>query len=372
MRFHPARPPLRTFGIIFTAALLAAGCREGNARPVPALELATYQKLGTGEVEHLQLTKVDSVQFGTSDRDLTQITDLAPHGGRLFVLDGMRKTVAVFDAAGRLERTIGRAGHGPGEFVDPTAIAFAGDTLWVADPASGNRLSAFEPDGRFVTERRFSTPSVPVSLAVLGDRMVTMGVLVPSGPGDDGMNALAVSARGGDLLGRGCRIDPRYVQSRERDGFLAHYDFGSLASDGERLYCTESITPVIQVMDRAGHPLRQIRVAPPFYVPPRDRRMTMNQKAIFDFLGTFTSHARLFPIRGGFISVYSRFDPDAGETRYNLFVCHTSPEARCGVAENVGRPVYVDAAERIYVEEPVEVNQPMRLGIYRIVAGRGQ
>ncbi len=357
-------------GAVCVAALAAAGCRS-EPRSRSEVDLASFRRLGPGEVAALSLVKVDSVSLGTSDRDVSQITDLKVWSGRYYVLDGATKSVRVFDHRGRLTNTIGRQGRGPGEFVDPAAIAFQGERMLVADPGAGNRLSVFEKDGRFAEEVAFHTPTAPVAVATAGDRVVTMGVMVPSGTRPEDMNALAVSSARGDVLGRGCAIDPRYVESRERDGVIAHYDFGSLSTDGARMYCTQSITPVVQVMDRAGHAVRQIRLAPPFYVPPHDRKLSMNQKAIFDFMSSFTSHVRLFPLADGFVSVYSRFDPATGENRYHLFVCRGASEARCGVARNVGKPLYMDAAERVYVEEPIQLNRPARIGIYRIVSAAG-
>lgn len=348
-------------------ALLLAGCRQRVAAHAE-VDLATYHRLDAAELEPLRLDKVDSLTLGTSDREVGQITDFAIHGNEYFVLDRMLKSVRVFDHAGHLLRSIGREGHGPGEFSDPTALAFAHDTLFVADPTSGNRLSLFDGTGRFVVARSYGTPGAPVAVAITGERVTTMGVMVPSGRGGDAMTALAVSGRSGEPLGRGCVIDPRYTESREHDGFVSHYDFGSLSVDRDHVYCTQAINPVIQVMDRAGRPVRQIRVAPPFYRPPSDRPLVMNQKAVFDFMSSFTSHVRVFPTTSGFISVYSRFDRAIGENRYHLFVCHGVDSPRCGIVQNVGRPIYVDGQERLYLEEPMELNRPVRVGIYRLVA----
>ena len=46
-----------------------------------------------------------------------------PAAERVYIADGMGKRVAVFDAAGRFLRTLGRAGEGPGEFQGPSALA---------------------------------------------------------------------------------------------------------------------------------------------------------------------------------------------------------------------------------------------------------
>jgi hypothetical protein len=236
----------------------------------------------------------------------------------------------------------------------------------VADPRRGKRLQVFEESGRFVGEQPFEAATPPVGVAAAGDHVVTMGLLNVPDPAKRGWNVLAVSTLQGRQVGAGCVIDPRYVQSGRRDGMISHYDFGSVAARGDRIYCTQGISPVVQVMDLAGRPVRQIRLAPPFYTAPRERRLTMNQKEIFDFLGTFTAHARFFPVDGGFVSAYSRFDPGKGDIRYHLFACREQKQPRCGVVENVGRPIYAESLDTLFIEEEAKANEPMQVGIYRI------
>jgi hypothetical protein len=123
---------------------------------------------------------------------------------------------------------------------------------------------------------------------------------------------------------------------------------------------------VVQVMDRTGRPLRQIRVAPPFYVAPVDGKKTLNQKSIFGFLGSFTAHARYVPVQGGFVSVYTRFNQERGEVRSSLFVCRDGTPRRCGTVEDIGRPVFIPSLDTVYVAEEMLPDQPVKIGIYHI------
>jgi hypothetical protein len=66
--------------------------------------------------------------------------------GDVFVLDGAGRRVLSFDAEGRHRATYGRSGEGPGELMQPFALALgAGDTVWVLDPMNG-RLTGFPQD----------------------------------------------------------------------------------------------------------------------------------------------------------------------------------------------------------------------------------
>ncbi len=67
--------------------------------------------------------------------------------GRVAVVDRMGRQVVVLGEDGRVERTLGRDGDGPGEFRDPRFAGFWGDSLlWVSDATSG-RISVFGRDG---------------------------------------------------------------------------------------------------------------------------------------------------------------------------------------------------------------------------------
>lgn len=170
----------------------------------------------------------------------------------------------------------------------------------------------------------------------------------------------------GRTLGSGCTIDPRYPESRRRDRLLSRFDYGSVSARDGRIYCTQAVSPVVQVMDSLGRPVEQIRTAPPFYAPPGDHGFTMDQKEIFAFLGSFTALYAFYPVERGFVSVFSRFDPAKSEIRYHLFVCDTGTTRRCGVAENLPKPVYVPSLEMVYLQAETEADQPLKIGIYRI------
>jgi hypothetical protein len=71
-----------------------------------------------------------------------RIQDIAvDRAGRVYVLDNGDQKIRVFSADGKLLRTIGRTGRGPGEFTRPRKIEVVNDTLWVADNANA-RLTA--------------------------------------------------------------------------------------------------------------------------------------------------------------------------------------------------------------------------------------
>lgn len=90
--------------------------------------------------------------------------------GNLYVLDEDDFRVAVFDAAGRPLRTVGRQGGGPGELEAPYAIVVEPDgTVTVGDGGKG-ALVPFAPDGAPLPERPFGTMYLgwPIALTPSG------------------------------------------------------------------------------------------------------------------------------------------------------------------------------------------------------------
>lgn len=84
--------------------------------------------------------------------------------------------VKVIDlSSGRVVRTIGRRGAGPGEVESITRLSWHGDTLVVADRLQG-RISLFDTAGTHVrTERTISRPLPPLGRPALGVAMAPGG-----------------------------------------------------------------------------------------------------------------------------------------------------------------------------------------------------
>jgi hypothetical protein len=91
---------------------------------------------------------------------------------RVFALDAGRSELQVFERSGVHARTIGRRGAGPGEFSDPSAFGFVGDTIWVHDwPRSVTHHFALDGAYLLTTERglaldstRFRGSDLPIAL----------------------------------------------------------------------------------------------------------------------------------------------------------------------------------------------------------------
>jgi hypothetical protein len=86
----------------------------------------------------------------------------------LYVLDRLNQRVVVFDSAGRLVRTFGRRGGGPGEFGAPQQLAVTRAGEIVVSDVGRRTLSFFHGDGRFVRSQPYAGASM-----LIGKRLAT-------------------------------------------------------------------------------------------------------------------------------------------------------------------------------------------------------
>ena len=117
--------------------------------------------------------------------------------GNLYVLDAGNHRVLVLDGRGRLVRTFGKQGGGPGELLVPSGLAVLSDGSVVVADLGRSAFSVFNPDGTFRfnlpyadslgapgPEQRGATPAVlahPGGVAVFGSLRIAM-----AGPGAGG------------------------------------------------------------------------------------------------------------------------------------------------------------------------------------------
>ncbi len=75
--------------------------------------------------------------------------------GEIYVSDGYGNgRVHAFDPDGRLRRSFGAVGHGPGEFMTPHALIIDRENRVVVVDRENNRVQLFDRDGGFLSELR--------------------------------------------------------------------------------------------------------------------------------------------------------------------------------------------------------------------------
>jgi hypothetical protein len=95
--------------------------------------------------------------------------------GRLYVMDVREKRLTVVAPGTGPRRVLGRAGHGPGEFIDPVALAKDGSTLYVLDRGT-QRLETYRTGaGEISHSGSLALDFVPEDVCTMGGRVFILG-----------------------------------------------------------------------------------------------------------------------------------------------------------------------------------------------------
>lgn len=121
-------------------------------------------------IDSLDLQETDSV-FASKVNAI-----ISREGGQLLVADAAIGRVLEYSRDGRLLRTFGRRGKGPGEFSSPSWMVVLGDSQLLVKNEPAFRMEAFDlRSGAWVWGRRFDAKTT-TGLAAVGDAVV-MGLL---------------------------------------------------------------------------------------------------------------------------------------------------------------------------------------------------
>jgi hypothetical protein len=141
MRYRGA--VLRTAAVI----LLASAC-VGESGPPMSVAGSAGAAVRTHEVTPTRIADLGAFE-GDGSEVFGSVRDVIQADGHLFVVDGVGRSVEVFDLNRDHIATLGRDGDGPGEYRSPEIIEVAEDSVLVWDGRS-QRISVFEMSVGFV------------------------------------------------------------------------------------------------------------------------------------------------------------------------------------------------------------------------------
>ena len=208
--FDAERKFVRSFG--------EEGDRDGQLRTPRNVAITSEDLLYIASDKRVDVLRGDGVfvrQIGAGILDGPW--DVTVYNGEIFVADYGNSRVAVFSQEGKLVRTIGSKGTGPGQFSGSTGVAVSPDgELYVSDRQnedSNHRVQVFTPQGMYIREFGNGQLSAPQKLQFSSDKHVLVadnsnhcvavfnhdGALVSSLPCANVLYGLAVDQKG-DLL----------------------------------------------------------------------------------------------------------------------------------------------------------------------------
>lgn len=218
-----------------------------------ALALATDALGQTRPAAHYDIDRTPFVEIGgdgTGNDPLLAAVFSATKTTQGFVVgESQSATLLFLDAKGKLLRTVGRQGQGPGEFVGGIFInQCAGDSLFAWDSRT-NRVSVFTASGSFVRQIPAFATRVTCSRAGVIAMLLPPAAPVP-GRGGGMMSSVKLLNLTGDSVGGVAQVP--WGENRL---------FGastSIALRGGELYVGTGREPAIDVYDRGGRLLRRI------------------------------------------------------------------------------------------------------------------
>ena len=377
-KLHTRTPPMLDckvarkaafLGLIAASTVLASGCSAAGAaeevEPLPPIMVLD----AAAAAEELTLLPVDSLVVGIADSvRISRVTHFLPTSDRILVVDGATDRVLGFNYDGEFIRQVGKSGMGLDEYEDPYRVGVRGDSTFVLDLARFSHVLAYDSSGAYIGGVDWRNERMPTDMQLTASGMVVSTTVMPEK--GTGMTALHVLGPGGAPRGRGCRADPRVVLSDS--GMMGALVFAGLQVRNGRIYCSQNTTPVVQVTDTTGAALPPITIAPPFYVGPVDRPLTMNTKQMLAFNASFTTHVSFVPTDAGFVSTYSQYDTTMQQNRYLLFACDSTQGARrCGTLETNRRVLHVAAPDTLYLQEQGG-DGALVVGRYRLLMDNGR
>ena len=123
---------------------------------------------------------VIGVEEGSRPYVFGAIAGVAPtRDGGVLVLDMMQQELRWFDASGRHRASVGRKGRGPGEFLQPSALAVTADGLVHVVDNPNQRISTFapSPDGRAMVHLRDIRLRFPASdICAVGQHLYVLAL----------------------------------------------------------------------------------------------------------------------------------------------------------------------------------------------------
>lgn len=174
--------------VLALASVPLSGCAghastETEALVVPEWSATEVRQIAGAGDSGGALTTIAAMAIGADDA--------------VFVSQPMDGTIKEFDSAGRLARTFGQPGDGPGEFRSLGAIGLLGDTLYAVD-RNARRVTFFSLDGHVLNSFPLTpkglgdgwVPLAPTMLASDGSAVAQPGFLPRPGGGDEGQPVL--------------------------------------------------------------------------------------------------------------------------------------------------------------------------------------
>jgi DNA-binding beta-propeller fold protein YncE len=282
--------------------------------------------------------------------------------GRIYAADGGDKNVKIFDTAGKLLKTVGGGGQGPGEFKRPTSIALTKTLFAIGD--INKRVSLFSLNGEF--KHFFWVPGVVhlgSSLRFIGDTLLVIGGGRQTGTWEGYF--LHLHGINGTVLRSFFSLSETAKRMRSISVAGARFDIDSQGF----IYAVQPTEYTISVFNTAGDSITQMKVAPRYFRALRKPEPTTGGPvALNAWSKEWDILLRIFVVNDSLLAVSVG---RGGGSEFSIdFIHKTNGKFLQSITTNESL-IYVDSAKQILylvappTEEPLTV-----LRLYKPIIGR--
>jgi hypothetical protein len=101
-----------------------------------------------------KLTLIEDLALGESGETAEMFSEITAfivdRNENIYIVDRKENQIRVFDRAGKLIRSFGKQGQGPGEFNQPVGIHLTPSNELLIEDGLNRRLAIFTPEGKFL------------------------------------------------------------------------------------------------------------------------------------------------------------------------------------------------------------------------------
>lgn len=299
------------------AVVLAAACASAEGTSVAALEKVPV--VGFESLFH----RLDSVMLVTPvEEALGVVTGVVVLPGAIVVSDGTRGNLKVFSRQGRMVRTIGKPGDGPGEFRMPIGIIQDGRGRLVVLDVKRSVLSTRDTSGTLLEERVMAGSWDALAELPGSDHVLLIGARVRQGR-EQGVGGEHMAVHDVDPAGT---ITTSYHAFKwPSDPLKSTFTHHFAAAVGDYLVTGAYSSNRVYLIDRRRGTETSALVGGPWYRSPNwSKRPAVDPaKQVGLWARQQTLMMRLFPVDGGRFLAQFRSYTAEGEELYRYVLVNT-------------------------------------------------
>jgi hypothetical protein len=310
MRIHGGMSPV--------LLIVAAACGTAEGKAVASLEQVPV--VGFDSLFH----RVDSVMLVTPPEEAIGIASaIVALPGEFMLTDITRGNIKVFSRQGRLLRTIGQPGDGPGEFRRPVSIVQDGGGRLVVLDLKRSLLSTRDTAGTLLGERVVAGSWDNVAAIPGSDHMLLVGGRVKKGK-ENGFAGEQMALH--DVDSSGTIVTSYHSFKWPTNLFQATFTHFFATAVGEHLITGAYSSNRVYFVNRRTGIETSALIGGPWYRSPNWSKLpppSVNNRVEF-WARQQILLTRLYPVDGGrFLAQFRSYTPE-GEERYQYVLADTS------------------------------------------------